>query len=198
MKRLFSLALLVVGVFAFSLAYADPSPTFYTYNELRNAGGSKGQKVRILKRVRNSSQGANAGNIASNDAVVYDYNSADGVTVRLTANSADGCFAGIAATAILTMDTGITGVSSAVDDEGGKNWGWIVVSGPMTAKASAGGTNGNAVGDPLITSVDSGAVTSFIGRSPIATVNTSSNSRGFFLMSADGTSTAYNVFVRAI
>lgn len=194
-KKIFSLVLLASVFLGAGVAFADPSPTFDSYNELRNAGGGKGDTVRVLKRVRYSSQAVNGPNIASGDVVVFDYQSADGVTIRLSTNggtSGDNLVAGVAATAILTADVAVPGIASAADDESGRNWGWIIVHGVATTKSSAGGTTGVNAGDVAILSTDSGAVGGLkLGSAP---TTQQLGGFGFFIESGD-TGTSRKIFV---
>lgn len=200
MRKLKSLVLSLVAVIALAgVSYGYDNPTLDTYQIKKNAGGRASSSTRIVKLVRNSEQGQNSVAIASGDVVVYDTNSDDGVTVRLTTTSADGAIAGIAVTSIPTSDTV---QNSAADGDGMRNWGWIIVHGKANAKVGAGGANGNAIGDVVITSTDSGAVTTFrdlANPTAVATaagVNRAVTGRGgFFLDAADASSTTSEVFV---
>lgn len=164
-------------------------------------GRKMGSQPVVIILVRNSLTGINQVGIASEDAVVYDTNSDDGVSVKLTTVSADGALAGIAVTTILTSDAA-TG-TTAYDDYGRRNWGYVLVHGKCTAKVTAGGTNGNVVGAPFITSTDSGAITTYYSFDSAVTVadrvNTvlriGSNKGGFFYNTADGSSTSVPVQV---
>lgn len=155
-----ALALLSYGVVAHAV-----EPTYATWDnksKFAQSSGIKEANVVVLKWVRNAEAGDNASGIASGDVVIYDTLSDDGVSVRLTTTSADGAIAGIAVTTIATSDS-VT-VNSWRDDFGHNNWGWILVHGKVVAKTGEGGANNAQVGDPFITSTDSGAITTFANR----------------------------------
>lgn len=155
-----SLALLALVMLAgTSFAFVNP-PDPDIIAEKKGVSGKKvWEQAAVVLLVRNAHAGLSGTmNILSEDAVIYDTNSDDGVTVRLTTTSADGALAGIAVTAITSSDAA-TG-TAASDDWGRRNWGYILVHGKCTAKAVAGGTNVNAVKDAFMTSTDSGAITS--------------------------------------
>ena len=201
MNRIKFLAIsLMALVLSGGVAIAYDQPTYTTYNELRNAGGRQSEPVRVLKLVRNPSRDTTATGwisvtgIQSGDAVRYDCVSDDGVTVGYSVvTSRDTAFAGIACTLIPSADAAS---SSALDDIGRRNWGWIVVHGPADANVKAGGTNGNAAGGFFITSRDFGTITGIEGANS-ADVSASAGKGGFFLDAADGTSTTVQVFVQA-
>lgn len=196
MKKLFALFALVM--FSASVAYAD-EPSFETTMIKRQAGSRQAAPVRVIKLVRFVAQGPDVASVLSGDVVVYSTVSDDGVSIDRTTVSADGAVAGIACTTIRTSDS--TGSASAQDDAGRRNWGWIVVHGPMTAKVSAGGTNGHAAGDMWITSTDSGAITGVVnstvttGASTNEVVKIARGKGGFFFSAANASSTTAEVFV---
>ena len=198
-KSIISLSVVVMLLGISGSAFAVNDPTFKTWIVKRQTGTQQGDPVRVIKLVRFSSRAVNGPDIASGDVLVYDTVSDDGVTVRLTTTSADGAVAGISCVAIQTSDA-ITG-TSAQDDAGRRNWGYMVVHGPADAKAAAGGTNGNAAGDLFLTSTDSGAITTLQTPTGTGTVQSSElrkvvNGRGGVILdAADGTSTVYKVFV---
>lgn len=206
--KLTALSLLMAFGLGLSVAaYAYPDPILKGWDnkskfaqQVAGAGGTT--QVTTLKWVRHSSQGPNIAGIASGDVVVYDTVSDDGISVRLTTTSADGAIAGIAVTAIPSSDNATGSTGTAFDDYGRRNWGWILVHGRIIAKTSAGGTNGNSIGDAFITSTDSGAITSLISfdTSTVAqnlnrAAKASQASGGFFYDTSDGTSTTYDVQV---
>lgn len=166
MKHIKLLALSLVAIIGMgSVAFAFDEPTFSSWNQKRNVGGRQSDPVITLKLVRFASRdtGETLGvfpSISSGDAVVYDLVSDDGVTVALTNTSGDASFAGIAVGTIQSADGGST---SAADDNGRRNWGWIAVHGRVLANTSAGGTNANVAGQPFYTSRDAGKVTGFSG-----------------------------------
>lgn len=133
----------------------EPTQTGIKLSSLR-IGSTEDDAIRVFKLVRFSTQSPNQAAVVSGDALVYDTNSADGVSVRYTTTSADGSFAGIAVTTIQSADAGST---TAFDDLGHRNWGWICVHGPVLANNTAGGTNGAVAGSIMITSTDSGKIT---------------------------------------
>lgn len=203
MRKLYILAVAIFAITLSQPAFAINEPSFANQEKKSMPGALQGEPIRVVKLVRYSTRGNSTTSLTSGDAVVYDTVSDDGISVRRTTSSGDGAFAGITAVTILTADSN---ASSAFDDAGLRNWGWIVVHGPMVANAGTGGTNGNAVGDFFITSVDAGSVTTLELSRGIAgvTVDTAvmrselkrtAAAGGFFLDAADGTSTSYEVFV---
>jgi len=196
MKKFFALSLS-----ALMLALAVPSFAGgpYDVGEIKGTPRKQGEPVRTYKLVRFSTRGPNIASLTSNDVVVYDTNSGDGVSVRTTTTSADASIAGIVSMTIPSADSAST---NAFDDAGKRNWGFILVHGPAKAKASAGGTNGAAAGTFWITSKDSGAITGVESLSSNDAAAVRSAARvsggvgGVFFDSADGSSTSYDVFVR--
>ncbi len=205
MKNLRFIALFLGLVFVGGVAYAGNQPDYESYQEKANATQKKGVPVRTLKLVRNGAASPNASTISVDSVVIYDTTSDDGVTVTMTTTSLDGAIAGVVASGSNIPTSDATSGTTASDDAGRRNWGWIVVHGPATAKAIAGGTNGHSVGDSFFTSTDAGAVTtmgplsnasaSFDGTA--LTARMKRRNGGFFMDAADGTSTTYDVFVTA-
>lgn len=178
-----------------------PSPDFDNVVKLRNQGTSADATVRVVKLVRFGAQGDSVESISVGEALVYSSISDDGVTIARSTTSGDGAFAGIAATIIQTADN--TASNSAGDDNGRRNWGWIIIHGKANALAKAGGTNGHSIGDPFITSSDSGRVTSPELRASTSAIQAPSarayaNRGGFFLDAGDGTSLTYEVIVENV
>lgn len=143
-------------------AYEDPSIAGWDnkskYAQQAGRGGSR--PVVTLKWVRLANTGINATSVVSGDALIYDIvSSDDGITVRRTTTSADGAFAGIAVTTILTADTAST--FDVQSDIGKRNWGWIAVHGPVMATTGAGAGNGRSAGEACITSTDSTIITGY-------------------------------------
>lgn len=198
MKKLYSLFLAALLVAVSVPAFAIDDPTFANYIKKRAEGAKFADASRGVRLVRFSNNGLNASSLVSGDAVVWDTVSDDGVSVRTTTTSADGAFAGIVCTTIPTSDAS-TG-TSAYDDLGRRNWGWIVVEGFMTARATAGGTNGNSAGDIFITSTDSGVITTLENAGGNSTANQIQRAvrgrGGFFFDAGDGSSTTYEVYVQ--
>lgn len=146
------LASFAVALFVCGMAQAD-EPTYSTYSIKKNAGGDRIVPVRVLKQVRFSSQNQNGPDVAVGNVLVYDTNSNDGVSVRLTTTSGDAAIAGIAATIIQTADNTQPALA---DSNARRNWGWIVVHGPATATVD--GAGGASAGNPWMASADSGEV----------------------------------------
>lgn len=209
MRKLYSFLLAASLLCVASPVFAIPEPTFSNMQKKEGVGFKLGEPVRIVRLVRNAENGQNGASIVSGDAVIFSAVSDDGVSVVLTTTSADGSFAGIAATTIQTSDS--TSTATAFDDNGRRNWGWVVVYGKTTAKVSEGGTNGNGVGDPMITSKDSGAVTSLELAGGVAVfsgtnvsldnstirreIKAGNANGGFFMDAAAATGTSVDVFV---
>jgi len=180
-NKIITLSALIAFGFA-GTAFALPAPVENDGPFTPKGGAAKQwQPVRIMKLVRNSDRGANSAGIDSGDVVVYDTTqfSRDGVTVRTTTTSGDGAIAGIAVTDIATSDT-VSTSTSAIDDAGKRNWGFIIVHGPALADCTSG-TCGAVAGNVFRTSSDAGAI-----GTPVATSghydaqNTNARIGGFF------------------
>lgn len=198
MRKLYILMLtLLATVGLVSTSFARSEPGFESWSNKSVNVGRESNPVRILKLVRNSAGGDNGVTIVSGDAVVYDTNSDDSVSVRVTTTSADGAFAGIAASQILSSDA--SAAASAFDDIGRRNWGYIIVHGPANANTTTSGTNGNAAGDLFVTSTDAGKITGTSSNSTVtatgAEVSKVVRGKGGFFYSADNASTVALVFV---
>ena len=198
-KRKFVLALLAAAVgslFLMESSWAVPEPDDPGILK-RITGGRQSVSTKVYKLVRFANRGPNA-LVDSGDVLVWDTVSDDGVAVSLTTTSADGAIAGIAVTQIESADSAS---SSAADDDGRRNWGYIIVHGVTAADASSGGHNSANVGDPFVTSVDSGAITTLQDRATGAPTNTAGvrnglASGGFYLDTPGVTDTSVQVFVR--
>ncbi len=153
--RKLTLLLLTLSLAFGGFAQAYDAPSYDSYNELRNAGGRSSVPVRVVKLVRYSNFNEDGPDVAVGDALIWDTNSDDGVSVAYSTNSRDGSFAGIAATAIKTADLSTT---TAAGHDGARNWGYIVVSGYASAKVAAGAATSFAAGDRFVTSGDDGAI----------------------------------------
>ena len=121
----------------------------------------------------------------------------DGVSVNLTTTSADGAFAGFAVVAIPTAEASSTTI---YDDEGRRNWGWIIVHGPMTANITAGGTSAAGVGKAFITSTDAAKIAGYpTAAADAGWVTTATQSGtsvgGFFLDAPAAGDTTAEVFI---
>lgn len=196
-KLMFALLLAMFALSGVSYAYDQPgSPG----SKLKNvSGGSQASAIRVYQLVRHGLRGDSTAQIASGASVRWDSNSDDGVTVGVSTVSVDGAFAGIAVTAIPTADAGAT---SAADDIGRRNWGFVQVYGPATATVTAGGTNGNAVGDVFVTSDDDGVITTIMNINGAGALSNDEAAKlasaggGFFLDAADTSSTSVDVFIQ--
>lgn len=121
-------------------------------------GASQDTTYRAYKLVRFGNSTANTASISADSLVIWDVISDDGVTIAETNISADGAIAGIVVTTIPTSDA--TSGTSAADDAGRRNWGYIQVEGKTQVRVLAGGTNNHLAGDIFITSRDSSRATS--------------------------------------
>ena len=159
MKRIYLalLTALAVGLVS-SIAYAvsPPDPQDEGMRK-RITGAKQGLVTKVFVLVRNRDNSANGTGLVSGDVVVWDANSADGITVTTTTTSGDNAIAGILVTTLATGDQ--AGATSADDDHGRKNWGYIQVYGPALASLTASGANSASAGDLFITSTDAAQVT---------------------------------------
>lgn len=199
MRKLFLAMLLMV--MACSTSFAFDEFTGNSNTQLRNVGGRQSDPVVVLKLVRNASRDAAATGFISTtgfqsgDALIYDLNSDDGVTVSYTIVSGDAAFAGIAAGLIPSADTASSAVS---DDNGRRNWGWIVINGRCLAKTTAGGAGAPTAGQPFYTSTDTGAITSYTGATTgtyVDAVVVAKKRAGGFFFNADAGSSQSVVYV---
>jgi len=200
-KSIISLSVIVMLLGISASAYAVPDPAFSTWTVKRQVGSRQGDPVRVIKLVRFSTKDPNGTSVVSGDALVYDTVSDDGVSVRMTSTSVDGAVAGVVCSStILTADNA---QNSAIDANGARNWGWIVVSGLTTVRvAPGGGLNGAAVGQPFVTSIDTGAATTFETLSVDSTADVTRNARlaastaGFFFDTPAVGDTSVEVYVQ--
>ena len=205
MKKLILSVFLMFGILVSSQAFAIDDPGFSTAIKKQSVGASQGDPVRVVKLVRFSNRGPNVSSLVSGDAVVYDQISDDGVSVNTTTTSADGAIAGIVCTTIQTAEGSSV---NAYEDRGRRNWGWIVVHGPMTATVGAGGTNEATVGSAFFTSVDAARITSWetsdtdgvaVTGETNAVINNrtrvATTSGGFFMDTVGNTDTTVDVFI---
>lgn len=189
------LAISLAAVMSSGIAFAFDNPS--DIGEIKKVRGTdQAVPTKVFKLVRLAASGPNDASVVSGDAVRYSIISDDGVTIALTTTSADNAFAGIAVTAIATSDSAVG--TTAADDVGRRNWGYIQIHGPCLANISAGGTNGALVGQGFITSTDSGKIT---GLQTGALTSLSSlagqinGSHGFFLDTPAVGDTQVEVFV---
>lgn len=196
MKKMLNLFLLAGLLLVSTSSFAYNDPTFQAQIKMQTVGQKQGEPVREVKFVRFASRDANATSILSGDVVVYDTVSDDGVTVTRSIVSGDCSIAGIAATTILSADGSAV---SAFDDAGRRNWGWVVVHGPMTANITAGGTNAHAARDPFYTSRDEGRISgpqTGDGAPQAAVLRMATSTGGFFMDAAVASETTADVFVK--
>lgn len=194
MKKLFAIFAAIILASGVSFAASIPAPDDEGMLLKNTQGGKASDPLKVYQIVRNGLNGQDDSTISSGAVVIWDTNSADGVTVTTTTTSADGAVAGILVTDLLTGDAGAT---SASDDNGRRNWGILQVYGPVSATITAGGSNGAAAKSGLITSSDAGVVTTF--ESGESDNLTSNKNFGFFLEgAANGTDTSVEVFVKTM
>lgn len=203
--RKLTLALLLalfVGSIA-SVAYAIDDPSYANYVIKRSTGAKQSDSPRVVRLVRYSVRGNDGSSqtrdLVSNDLVVWDTNSDDAVSVRMTSTSADGAVAGVVCSnTILTADNAQNFVGDA---NGQRNWGWIVVDGFATVRVQPG-TNGAAIGDPVLTSRDTGAAATFETLSVDSTADVTTNAKlatksaGFFFDTLAATDTTAEIYVQ--
>ena len=158
MKKILIVLALALSVAA--PAFAIDSPGFQDCTIKKGTGTRYGDANREVKLVRFGEQAQNGASLVSGDLVVWDTLSDDGVTVTGVSTSADGSIAGIVCTTIPTADSV---QNSAQEGAGRRNWGYIVVSGPMNVDVNAG-ANDFAVGDFFITSSDDTIATTIVNR----------------------------------
>ena len=196
MKKLY-FSLMALFVLSGGVAFAYDEPTFQESSKVNNSPYSQREAYREIKLVRYAGNTANDAGLVSGDAVAYSIVSADGVTVFKTTQSEDSAFAGIVCTTIPSSNASAIHYS---EDAGRRNWGYIVVYGPANATAGAGGTGNANFGDPFIMSSDSGKVGNIAFASGAVSksyLEDAATSGGYFLQSADATSTSIKVFVKA-
>lgn len=196
MRKLRYFLILALLTFVVSPAFALNDTTLDDVVRLKGDGARQGSAVRVLKLVRYDESGQNGTGVSSGDALVLSLLSDDGVTVDRSAASHDQAFVGIAAMTIQTSDA--TTGTSAYDDVGRRNWGWMIVHGPANAKVSAGGTNGHSAGTPFVTSTDAAAVTGLQTVNVALTadvIGQSTSTGGIFLDAASASATDAEVYV---
>lgn len=165
MKKLFVIliATLLVGGVAFGEGV--PQPSAVGVSRIKAVGTLPSDPQSQILLVRYGNRFADSAKISSGDVVVWDLNSADGVTISqcVVANAVS--YAGVAVTDILTA------TNSSVDPND-RNWGYIAVKGYCLAKvdtsdAVTGGvlsTDGNITPGALGTGIiPNGALSVDIG-----------------------------------
>jgi len=156
MKKLLSITFAILMAFIVVGSAEAVSPPDHGFGKVEQAGGVGGRNSdspRIIRVVRYANQGPNVASLDAGDAVGWSTISDDGVTIDLVSTVGHNSFAGILATAIQTADA--TG-TSAQDDFGRRNWGYLVTNGLVDADITANMTF--AAGDPVYLSADSGTI----------------------------------------
>lgn len=203
-----ALALFVGALFVAGHALAAiPNPSFVNsdgeqepYQVKKGPGGRQSAPARVVVLVRWARAESDTAALASGDPVVWSGVSDDAVTIDTTTTSADAAFAGILVTPINTADQG--NVTSAADDEGKGNWGYMIVYGP--AQANVGnGHNAATAGEPFFTSTDAGDITAWSsdsyavhGNSQTIEDAATAKAGGIFLDAVTTGDTAVEVFVQ--
>lgn len=193
MKKLL-FAAFAAALFVSSVSYAGvPDPTVPGIKK-REVGARQSEPIRVFKLVRfpRLTSGVNTAALASGDVVVYDTVSDDGISVCTTTSSHDNAVAGICVTTIQTIDIAAGGI--AADQEGYRNWGWIIVHGPAFAKTTLGAGSGVVANDMWITSTDAGAV-GYVTSGQVNGIHYQ-GAGGFFFDTGSATDTQEKVFVR--
>lgn len=192
MKKLISL--LAIGLMLSGVSFAYDSPTDNGQILTNSTGGGQATPIKVYQLVRYGAREQNTATLASGSTVVWDTVSKDGVTIALTTTSGNGAVAGVTVTQIFTGNGGGT---SASDDAGRRNWGYVQVYGPVDATVTAGGVGGVTAGAPAITSSSSGSVGSFDLNNSDATKPAAEF--GYFMEGpADGSDTSVKIFVQAM
>ncbi|MEN6414378.1 MAG: hypothetical protein ABFC84_16695 [Veillonellales bacterium] len=140
-KKIFSIFIAVFLLLGgLPLVYAE-APTSQNINDIYGGGGSTGiTPPTDVVRVRYAMRGNSVAGLSSGDVVVWDLNSADGVTISRCTVSAAMSYAGVLVTDIATADT-----SSLIG--GSRNWGYMAVHGFALAKVD---TSVAASGEQLV------------------------------------------------
>ena len=157
MKKILIVLTLLSFLFGGGVAYAVDSPVEPGVIK-RITGASQDTTYRAYKLVRFGMTQQDTASISADSLVIWDVVSDDGVTISETTLSGDGAIAGIVATTIQTSDN--RSGTSAADDAGRRNWGYVQVEGKSTVRVLAGGTNNHSAGDMFITSTDASRATS--------------------------------------
>lgn len=140
--------------------------------------------------------------------MVWSSTSADGVSVERTRTSADGAIAGIVAADIESADN--TGATTASDDNGRRNWGYVQVYGIAVANIPNGGDNAAGAGDLFVTSRDPANITGLetpLGHSggsvgettdvtQVLDISQAASSAGGFFVDDPSGKTSTTVFIR--
>ena len=131
----------VVLALTIALMSVDALAAYPTYDGTQYIGGNneKDQPISQIVRVRYGQTGASHATVVSGTVMMWDTNSADGVTVSVCTSAWAGDFAaaGVAVTPFLTDDNGVY-------NEDDDSWGYMAVKGYClalvdTSKAVTGG-----------------------------------------------------------
>ena len=148
MKRiaLVTLSVLLIAAMA-SIGYCVPQPDGDNNNLMIKApqGGTPGKPTVVIKLVRYARINANSPTLSSGDVVIWDTNSADGITVSACQTSGDSKVAGVLVTSLQTIDAQYSPSNITT-----RNWGYMAVSGRVLANVSGAITAGDMlVGDGI-------------------------------------------------
>ena len=205
MRKLKLFLILSFCTFVTVPAFALNDTTLDNVVRLNGDGTRQGSAVRVLKLVRYTDNTEDGASIVSGDALVHSLISDDGVSVTLSTVSSDPAFCGIAAMTIQTSDRVTT--TSAYDDVGGRNWGWMIVHGPANARIAAGSGPGDVAGRAFTTSGDDAAIGHIQSLTAVAgtdgqSVNNAvlsvTGSGGIFLDTGGASDTSIEVFVEKV
>ncbi len=141
MKKL--LIILVAALLIGGVAYAAgvPQPAAVGSERMKVVGTLPSDPQSTVLLVRYGSRYPNDGGITSGDVVVWDINSADGITVSKCVADKAVSYVGVAVTDILTA-------TNSFVDAGDRNWGYIAIKGYCLARVD---TSSATTGHPLIT-----------------------------------------------
>lgn len=186
-KRIIVLALIAL-FFAGTVYAANPYPDYRNVELAQPTGADITKPVMRVVLVRNAKCHPAGGGglnddtkILSGDVLVYDLNSADGISISRCIADMDSTFAGVAVTDILTSDA-----STMVRSD--KSWGYMCVGGYCLAKVD---TTTAVAGDGLVAN-GATLVSSFITKID----GNISNDRGVLLSLGGGTDQAERVMLR--
>lgn len=189
MKKLFIVALIALFVAgAIGVGYAvNPSGPGYAGDISGQQGRYAGDAQRTFRLVRHgagstttwtSAAALTAGQIVIWDSTANPYG-ADGVTVTTTATTGDARVAGVIITAIPTRDASVSSiqgtltVTTASEDVGQANWGWLQTYGLSAVKVTTSPSTAITVaaGDAVGCGSTTGTVNKFLANASTASAN---------------------------
>lgn len=214
MKKLFVIALVALFIGgAIGVVYAvNPSGPGGAGDVMGMYSRYTGDAHRTFRLVRNgpasttvwtSATALTAGNVVIWDTTQNPYG-ADGISVTTTTTTADSRIAGMIVTTTPTRDASVASiqgtlpVTTATEDVGQANWGWLQTYGLSAVKAtqcttgSGGSGRVAAVGEGICTSTVAGQITSFLPSTTTATIN----GKGGFAMETFTTGSTGYIFLR--